>query len=78
VKAFVLPSAGIVLWWRTDVSLIEFLKDWFGAPHPEPHESLFEPNLTPEEAKERANEQMRDVRVRLERLRVQTDTEGRR
>jgi hypothetical protein len=60
------------------VSLIAFIRDWFGAPHPEPHESLFEADLTPEEAKERANQQMREVRVRLERLKIQTDTEGRR
>jgi hypothetical protein len=78
VKVFVLPSAGIVLWWRTDVSLITFIKEWFGAPHPDPHEPLFDPDLTPEEAKSRANELMREVRVRLERLKVQTDTEGRR
>lgn len=66
------------MWWTTDVGFLDYVKNWFGAPHPQPHDALFDPDLTPEEAKERANRQMDDVRRRLERLRLQTDTEGRR
>ena len=76
VKVFVLPS--VVVWWTSDLSLITFVKNIFGKPHPEPHEALFNPDLTPEEIKERTHKQMREVRLRLERLKVQTDTEGRR
>ena len=66
------------VWWTTDMRLIDYFKNWFGAPHPQPHDALFDPDLTPEEARETANRQMRDVRLRLERLKLQRDTEGRR
>ena len=71
-----MPSG--VVWWTSDVSVLTFIKGIFGKPHPEPHESLFDPDLTPEETKALAEKQMRDVRLRLERLKVQTETEGRR
>ena len=78
MKVCSLPSVGLLVWWRTDVNVIDYVRNWFGAPHPAPHASLFNPDLTPEETKVEANRQMREVRRRLELLKIQAETEGRR
>lgn len=60
------------------MGLFRALIAWFGAPHPIPHNGLFDTDLTPEEVKTQAEAHLEDARRRLEVIKVQRDTQARR
>src|SRR5687768_12430701 len=83
LRVFWMPLVRVLNWPNDagpeiEMGLMELMRRIFGQPHPKPHRFINEPDLTPEEMRRRATEELEDVWRRVELLKQQVDVQGRR
>lgn len=61
-----------------EVGAIEWIRHRFGYPAKSPSDYLYDPDIAPEEKRDRVEQQMREIHLRLEALKTSVDVDGRR